>query len=265
MQGSGTSTASAYPQHIPSDPGSSQGHSTGRILTNHPSWLLYSDSNVSLEPSVKGWRDQIFQFLRGRCSRRNRGYSNGISSHYGGTSSLQGRGSIYCSGEGSIIYSRGAAPTSFPYSITAGCTPSSDGVVVISGGDSEGARGWSTTGGTVPTYSPRGAVGYGTEDTGWGTVSGSAGGGGSGCYGGKLGVGRGSGYGYDASQRQKAVSTSAGQGMYGGASGYGTGGELSSGGGGMAQVMQQKCPVVIPDIEPQQIKQSCQWPPSQKK
>lgn len=208
---------------------------------------------------------QIFQFFRGRCSRQNRGYSNGISSHYGGTPSLQGRGSIFCSGEGSITYSRGAAPTSFPYSITAGCTPSSDGVVVISGGDSEGASGWSTTGGTVPTYSPRGAVGYGTEDRGWGMAGGSAGGGGSGCYSGKLGVERGSGYGYDASQRQKAVSTSAGQGLYGGASGYGTREELSSGGAGMAQVMQQKCPVVIPDIEPQQIKQSCQWPPSQKK
>lgn len=120
-------------------------------------------------------------------------------------------------------------------------------------------------GGTVPTYSPRGAAGYGSEDAGWGMVGGSAGGGGSGCYSGKLGVGRGSGYGYDAPQRQKAVTTSAGQGLYGGASGYGTGGELSSGGAGMAQVMQQKCPVVIPDIEPQQIKQSSQWPPIQKK
>lgn len=120
-------------------------------------------------------------------------------------------------------------------------------------------------GGTVPTYSPRGAAGYGSEDAGWGMVGGSAGGGGSGCYSGKLGVGRGSGCGYDAPQRQKAVTTSVGQGLYGGASGYGNGGELSSGGAGMAQVMQQKCPVVIPDIEPQQIKQSSQWPPSQKK
>ncbi|XP_072214430.1 uncharacterized protein [Excalfactoria chinensis] len=208
---------------------------------------------------------KIFQYLRGRCSRSNRGYSNGISSHYGDTSTLHGRGSLFCSGEGSIIYSRGAAPTSSPYSITVECTPGSDGVAVISGGDSEGASGWSTMGGTVPTYSPRGAAGYGTEDAGWGMAGGSGGDGGSGCYSGKLGVGRGSGYGYGASQKQKAVSTSSGQGLYGGASGYGTGGEFSSGGAGMAQVMQQKCPVVIPSIEPQQIKQSCQWPPSQKK
>ncbi|XP_021232118.1 keratin, type I cytoskeletal 9-like [Numida meleagris] len=210
---------------------------------------------------------QIFQFLRGRCSRQNRGYSNGISSHYGGTPSLQGRGSFFCSGEGSIIYSRGAVPTSSPYSTTGESMPGSDGVVVVPGGDSEGASGWSTTGGTVPTYRPRGAAGYGTEDTGWSMAGGSGGGGGAGCYSGRLGVGtgRGSSYGYDASQRQKAVTTSAGQGLYGGASGYGTSGELSSGGAGTAQITQQKCPVVVPDIEPQQIKQSCQWLPSQKK
>ncbi|XP_065605088.1 loricrin-like [Cyrtonyx montezumae] len=211
------------------------------------------------------WLRRIFQFLRRRCSRQNGGYSNYISSNYGGTPSLQGHGSFFCGGEGSIIYSRGAVPTSSPYSITAGCTPGSDGVVVISGGDSEGTSGWSTTGGTVPIYSPRGTAGYGIEDRGWSIAGGSAGGGG--CYSGKLGTGagRGSSYGYDAPQRQKALTTSAGQGLYGGTSGYGTGGELSSGSAGIAQVTQQKCPVVIPDIEPQQIKQSCQWPPSQKK
>ncbi|XP_076216184.1 uncharacterized protein LOC143171238 [Aptenodytes patagonicus] len=232
------------------------------------------------------WLRRIYHCLRGRCARRNRGYSNDISSHHrgcggssGGSSSLQGHGSFFCGGEGSVIYSRTSSscqpmPTSSTYGIAGGYRCGGDGSVVITSGDSEGTSGWAIAGGTAPVYDTRGAIGCSSEDSGQNIIGSSGGGGGSSCHSGRLGItaGGGSGYGYDASPREKALTTgggSGGSGYYSGGLGYGigpcSGPELSSGGGGSSQAMQQKCPVVIPNIEAHQSKQTSHWPPSQKK
>ncbi|XP_009579895.1 PREDICTED: loricrin-like, partial [Fulmarus glacialis] len=212
----------------------------------------------------------IYHCLHRRCARRNRGYSNDISSHHRGccSSSLQGHGSFFCGGEGSVIYSRGASscqpmPTSTTYGVAGGYRCGGDGSVVITSGDSEGTPGWGIAGGTVPVYGTGGAIGCSSEDSGQNIIGSSGGGGGSS---GKLGIteGGGPGYGYDTSPSKKALTTGGGSGS--GGSGYGigecSGPELSA---GSSQAMQQKCPVVIPSIEVNQSKQTNQWPPSQKK
>ncbi|XP_009964109.3 keratin, type II cytoskeletal 2 epidermal-like [Tyto alba] len=231
------------------------------------------------------WLRRIYHCLRGRRARRNRGYSNEISSHHrgcygssGGLSSIQGHGSFFCGGEGSVIYSRGASPcqpmpTSSTYNVAGGYRCGSDGSVVITSGDNRGTSGWDISGGTVPVYGSRGKIGCSSEDSGQNIIISSGDGGGSICHSGKLGIaaGGGSGYGYDASPREKALTggVSGGSGCHSGGLGYGirgcSGPELSSGGDGFSQDMQQKCPVVIPNIEDHQCKQSSQWPPSQKK
>lgn len=225
---------------------------------------------------------QIYHCLRRRCARRNRGYSDEISSHHrghhsGGFPTLQGHGSFFCGGEGSVIYScsRGPSfcqpmPRSSTYSIEGGYRCGGEGSVAISSGDSGGTSRWGIAEGTVPVYGTGSGIGCGSEDV----IESSGGGGGSICHSGKLGIteGGGSGYGYDASPREKALTTYGGSGgsvSYSGGSGYGMGGcsgpELSSGVGGSSQAMQQKCPVVVPTVEAQQSKQTSHWPPSQKK
>ncbi|XP_035202354.1 loricrin-like [Oxyura jamaicensis] len=232
---------------------------------------------------IGGEQGRIFQCLRGRCSRRNRGYNNNIPSQYGGcqgcSSSIEGRGSFFFGGDGSVTCSREASlcpamPASSTCSVAAGYSCGGDGAVIISSGDSRGTSGWSTAGGTVPAYSTRRGAEYGIEDAGRRMLGSSRVGGGSSCYTGNLGIsaGRGSSYGGDACHREKALTaggSSGGAGFSSGASGYGSGEfsspELSPGGAGSSQAMQQKCPVVIPDIETQQSKKSCHWPSSQKK
>ncbi|XP_009984264.1 PREDICTED: loricrin-like, partial [Tauraco erythrolophus] len=223
----------------------------------------------------------IYHCLRGRCARRSRGYNE--NSHHGGCysssegfSSLQGHGSFFCGREGSVTCSRGTSswqpmPTSSTCSIAAGYSCGGDGSVVIASDDSGGTSGWGVAEGTVPVYSTGRRIGYSREDSGRNIIGSSGGGGGST---GRLGitVGGGSGYGYDASPRERALTTGGdgdGSGYYSGGSGYGTGGysgpELSSGGGGSSQATQQKCPVDVPKIKTQQSKQTSHWPPSQKK
>ncbi|XP_010125593.1 PREDICTED: loricrin-like, partial [Chlamydotis macqueenii] len=218
-----------------------------------------------------------------RRDRQNRGYSNEISSHHRGCSSssrgfsdVHGHGSFFCGGEGSVIYSgrpSSSQPmaTSSTYSIAGGYRCVGDGSVVIASSDSGGTSGWGIAGGTVPVYGTGGQIG--SEDSGH-NIIGSSRDGGSTCQGEKLGIatGGGSGYGYDSSPREKPFTRGGGSGGsgYGSrGSGYDIGGcsgpELSFGGGGSSQAMQQKCPVVIPNIEAHQSKQSSQWPPSQKK
>lgn len=228
---------------------------------------------------------QIYHFFRGRCARQNRGYNNEISSHHrgcytsnGNISSLHGHGSFFCDGEGSVIYSRGASsyqpmPTSSTHNIAGAYRCSGDGSVVIASGDNGGTSGWGITGGRVPVYGTIGRIGCSSEDSGQNIIGSSESGGGSSCHSGKLGItaGGGSGYGYDASPREKALTGggSGGSGYYSGELGYGIGGcsgpELSSGGGEFSQTMQQKCPVVVPNIKAHYSKQTSQWPPSQKK
>nr|XP_013797879.1 PREDICTED: loricrin-like [Apteryx mantelli mantelli] len=204
---------------------------------------------------------QIYQYLRGRCPRRNRGYSHEISSHHGGgygssggVSNLQGHGSFFCGGEGSVIYSRGVSPcpsmtASSTYGIGRGYGHGSDGSVVVVSGDSSGSPAWGTARGSV--CDTGGGPRYSIEDSG--NIVSSGGGGGSSCYSGRLGY---SSYGCDAS-RDKSI--------MGGGSGYCGGPEISSGGSGSSPSMQQKCPVVVPDIKSRQTKQDCHWPASQKK
>ncbi|XP_010293800.1 PREDICTED: loricrin-like, partial [Phaethon lepturus] len=225
----------------------------------------------------------IYHCLRGRCARRNRGYSNDISHHRaccsGDFSSLQGHGSFFCGGEGSVIYSRGASscqpmPTSSTYSVAGGYRCGGDGSVVIASGDSGGTSSWGIEGGTVPVHGTGAGIGCSGDDSGQNIIGSSGAGGGSSCHSGKLGITAGGGfeYGCDASPREKALTAggdSGRSGYYSGGLGYGIGGcsgpELSSGGSGSSQATQQKCPVVVPDIEAHQSKQTSHWPPSQKK
>jgi len=111
-------------------------------------------------------------------------------------------------------------------------------------------------------------------DSGHNITGSSGGGGGSSCHSGRLSITAAGGYGYryDAAPRETALTAgggSGGSGHYHGGLGYGvmgcSGPELSSGGGGCSQAMQQKCPVVVPIIEAEQSKQTSYWPPSQKK
>ncbi|XP_010081332.1 PREDICTED: loricrin-like, partial [Pterocles gutturalis] len=180
----------------------------------------------------------IYRYLRERCAQRNRGYSNEISSHRRGNhSNLHGHGSFFCSGEGSIIYSRDASSwqpmsTLSTYNAAGRYRCDGDGSVVITSGNSGGTSGWGAAGGTVPVYGRNPFVS-------------SGGGGGSTCHSERLGIagGGGSGSGYSS------------RGL-----GYGIGGysspELSYGGGGCSQAIQQKCPVVIPNIDTQQSKRA---------
>ncbi|XP_010160677.1 keratin, type I cytoskeletal 9-like [Antrostomus carolinensis] len=190
---------------------------------------------------------KISQYLRRRCARRNRGYGNERSHHRRfnssrSSSSLRGHGSFHCAGEGSIVYSRRSSsgqpmPMSPPYSIDGGYRGDRDGPVVITSGDNEGTSGWGDIGGgTVPAYGIGGGIGSSGEDLGHNIIGSS----GSSCHSGKpvVTLGGGSGYGY-----------------HGGQSGYGK----------TSPAMQQKCPVVIPKIEPQQSKKTNHWPLSQKK
>lgn len=126
--------------------------------------------------------------------------------------------------------------------------------------------GWGIAGGTVPVYGSGGGMGCSSEDSGQNPFSSSGGGGGS------ITAGGGSAYGYDASLGENALTAgggSGGSGYYSGGLGYGVGGysgpELSFGGGDFSQATQQKCPVVVPNIEAHQSKQTSHWPPSQKK
>lgn len=113
-------------------------------------------------------------------------------------------------------------------------------------------------------------MGYGSEDLGP-AIPGAGGGGGSVYHGRDLGIAEGAGYGYPAplSDGLSAGGVTEGSGYYGGGLGYGAGTlpgpELSPAGAGCAQVVQQKCPVVVPTIKTQQCKQSTHWPPVQKK
>ncbi|XP_009999901.1 PREDICTED: loricrin-like [Chaetura pelagica] len=202
---------------------------------------------------------RIYQWLSRRCPRRNRGFNHEIFSHHRGgrSGNIHGRGSFFCDGEGSVIYDRGPSPywpSSSTWDITGRYSCGGDGSVVITSRDSEGTTSWGISGGTVPTYGTGHGMGS-SEDSG--------GGGGSSYHGGIR---------YDVSPRESALPTcrgGGGAGWYSGGSGYGTGGyscpEFSSGGAGSSQDMQQKCPVVIPNIEPQQSKKTSQWPLSEKK
>ncbi|XP_009947465.1 PREDICTED: loricrin-like, partial [Leptosomus discolor] len=218
----------------------------------------------------------IFHCLRGRCARRNRDYSNEISLHH---RRYCNNGSVFCGGEHSVTYSRGASShqptaTSSTCSISGGYRCGGDGSIVISSGDSGGPSGWGIAGGTVPVYGTGGGIGCSSEDSGWNIVGSSEGSGGSSCHSDKWDItaGGGYGYGYDASPREKPLTTdggSGGSGYYSGGLGYGirgcSGPEISSGGCGSSQAMQQKCPVVVPNIKANQSKESSYWPPSQKK
>ncbi|XP_068778271.1 uncharacterized protein [Struthio camelus] len=225
------------------------------------------------------WLRRIYQYLRRRCPRRDRGYSHEISSHHGedygssgGVSSLQGHGSFFCGGEGSVAYSRGISPChsmleSSTYGTGEEYRCGGDRSVVL---DSGGSSAWGTARGSV--CSTGGGPRYSIEDSGH--IVSSGGGGVSSSYSGRLGYGtrRGSSYGCDASSRDKSIimsGDSSGSGYCGGGSGYGTGEssgpEISSGGTGPSQSVQQKCPVVVPDIKSHQTKQACKWPASQKK
>ncbi|XP_074784889.1 uncharacterized protein LOC141971450 [Athene noctua] len=247
-------------------------------LCKRPSGVQHNDGNNAT-------RNTIYRYLRGRCARRNRGYSDEISHHRGicsssgGFSNLQGHGSFFCGGEGSVIYSRGPSsfqpmPTSSPYSVAGEYRCGSDGSIVIASGDNGGTSGWGTAGGAVPVYGSGGGIGCSSEDSGWNITGSSGDGGGPSCHSGRLGIaaGGGYGYGYDASPRERALTrggVSGGSGCYSGGSSYGIGGysspEFSSGGKGSSPAMQQKCPVVIPNIEDHQSKKTSQWLPIQKK
>lgn len=92
---------------------------------------------------------------------------------------------------------------------------------------------------------------------------------GSGVVAGYDGGDLGAGYGYseplsDALTTGGVVEGSGSYGGYGAATFQSS--ELGPAGGECTQVVQQKCPVVVPTaIKTQQCKQSTQWPPIQKK
>ncbi|XP_053856902.1 uncharacterized protein LOC128820273 [Vidua macroura] len=210
---------------------------------------------------------QIYHYLRRKCSRRNRGYSREISlSHRrfcsGAFANRHGRASFSYDGEGSVTYSRRPSsclplPAPAPYSISGGYS-------CDTGGDCGVTSSWDLTVGTVPVYGSGVGMGYSSEDVGPVYHGGNSG----------MAEGAGAGYEYSAplSDTLCTGGVSEGSGYYGGGYGYGTHGsgtfpgpELSPAGGGCAQVVQQKCPVVVPTIKTQQCKQSTHWPPIQKK
>ncbi|XP_064494511.1 keratin, type I cytoskeletal 9-like [Pseudopipra pipra] len=222
------------------------------------------------------WLKKLYRCLRAKCAHRRRGYSRDISLHHGGFCSGSfsdplGRASFSCGREGSVTYTRRPSysprpsycppvPASPPYSVSGGYTCGGGGSVVIPGGGCGGTAGWGGTGGTVPVYAPRGGGGD------WGHSLGGEGG--STLHPGDLGGG--SGYGFPAPPSDaSAGGGTGGPGYYSGGSGYAPGGvsgpELSPGGGGCSQVLQQKCPVVVPSTKSQQCKQKSHWPPGQKK
>ncbi|XP_057243422.1 uncharacterized protein LOC130586585 [Malurus melanocephalus] len=224
------------------------------------------------------WLKRIYHWLRRKCSRRHRGYSREMSlSHHGfcsgAFSNRHGRASFSCSGDGSVHYTRRPPPwrpppPPAPYSISGRFSCDGEGSIVVSSGDSGVTSGWDATVGTVPVYGPGVGMGYGSEDLGP-VISSTGGGGGSMYHGGDLGITGGAGGGYGYSTPLTTGGVTEGSGYYGGGLGYGIGTfpavELSPAGGGCAQVVQQKCPVVVPSTKTQQCKQSTHWPPVQKK
>ncbi|XP_010139744.1 PREDICTED: loricrin-like, partial [Buceros rhinoceros silvestris] len=217
----------------------------------------------------------IYRCLRGR--RRNRGYSHETCSHdrghgngSGGLSDIQGHGSFFCGGEGTVTYNPGASsyqpmPRSPTYSISGRCRGGGEGSVVITSGDNRDTSGWGTVEGSVSVYSSNSERGYNTEDSGPNVIGSSGSGGESSYHGGNSGITAG-GYGHEDPATSGG---SGGSGYYSGGVGYGyrgySGPEFSSGGGGSSQATQQKCPVVIPDIKAHQSKKTSHWPPSEKK
>ncbi|XP_056366764.1 uncharacterized protein LOC130263253 [Oenanthe melanoleuca] len=203
------------------------------------------------------WLKRLYHCLRRKCSRRNRGYSREISlghRRFCSGSFSDGRASFTCGGEGSVSYSRRPScwpplPAPVPYSIPVGS--SCDGPVATSGRCGL-TSGWEVAVETVPVYGAAVAAGYGEDVGGGGFIQ----------HGGDLGAG----YGYSA----PLSDTLTAGGVTEGAGGYGVATfptpELIPAGGECAQVVQQKCPVVVPTaIKTQQCKQSTQWPPIQKK
>ncbi|KAL2295573.1 hypothetical protein Nmel_018683 [Mimus melanotis] len=192
---------------------------------------------------------QLYHCLRRKCSRRSRGYSRDISlSHrrFCSGSFSDGRASFSCGGEGSVTYSRRPPccpplPAPAPYSIPAGSSCDSHAWPVATSGRCGLTSGWEAPVGAVPVYGP--------EDVGAGDL--------------------GAGYGYSAPLSDTLTPGGVAEGS-GGYDGYGAaafpGAELGHTGGECAQVVQQKCPVVVPaTVKGQQCKQSTQWPPIQKK
>nr|XP_005496813.1 keratin, type II cytoskeletal 2 oral-like [Zonotrichia albicollis] len=234
------------------------------------------------------WLKRLYHYLRRKWSRRNRGYSREISlSHHGFCSGAftnrHGRASFSCGRDSSVTYSRRPSscpplPAPAPYSISGRFSCDTDGSLVVSSGDCGVTSSWDPVVRTVPVYGSGMGMEYGGEDVG-SVISSAGGGGGSVYHGGSSRVveGAGAGYGYSAplSDTLSTGGLSEGSGYYGGGYGYGTygtygtgmlpGPEISPVGTGCAQVVQQKCPVVIPTIKSEQCKQSTHWPPIQKK
>ncbi|KAL9823034.1 uncharacterized protein GJ701_015864 [Geothlypis trichas] len=228
------------------------------------------------------WLKRLYHSLRRKWSWRNRGYSREISLGHRGFCSgaftgRHGRASFSCGGDSSVTYSRRPSPcpplpAPAPYSISGRFSCDTDGSLVVSGGDCGVTSGWDPVVRTVPVYGSGVGMEYCGGDVG--SVISSSTGGGSVYHGGSSGVveGAGAGYGYSAplGDPLSAGGVSEGSGHYGGGYGYGTygtygtgmlaGPELSP-----AQVVQQKCPVVVPTIKSEQCKQSTLWPPIQKK
>ncbi|XP_063277145.1 uncharacterized protein LOC134563224 [Prinia subflava] len=215
---------------------------------------------------------RLYHFLQRKCSRRNRGYSRDISLSHGGfcsgsLSTHHGRASFTCGRDCSVTYTRRPSacpplPPPAPYSVSAGFSCDTHGSLEVTSGDCGVTSGWDPTVGTVPVYGP----GTRYEDVGPVLTSG-----GSTYHAGDLGMAEGAGYGYTMPLRDTLTAgrVTEGPGYYGEGLGYGAGAfpgpELGPAGGGCAQVVQQKCPVVVPPIKSQQCKQSPQWPPVQKK
>ncbi|XP_071435574.1 PE-PGRS family protein PE_PGRS26-like [Pithys albifrons albifrons] len=230
------------------------------------------------------WLKAIYHLLRCKRAHRNRGYSSEISLGHGrycrgSFSNPHGHVSFTCGREGSVSYTRRPSycpwpsycppvPRSPPYSISGGYTCDTDGSVAIGSGDGGGTSGWGVTVGTVPVYGTGGGGGYGMEGSGH-AMGISEGEEGSVYPDGAPGGGAGYGYSDPPSDALMPGGVSEGAGGSSGGSGYALGGfsgpEHGPGGGGCSQVVQQKCPVVVPNIKTQQCKQSNLWPPSQKK
>nr|XP_030147490.3 glycine-rich cell wall structural protein 2-like [Taeniopygia guttata] len=224
------------------------------------------------------WMKRLYHYLRRKCSRRNRGYSRDISMNHrgfcsGAFANRHGHTSFSCSGESSVTYSR--RPSSCPPLPAPAPYSTSGGYSWDTSGDCGVTSGWDPTVGTIPVYGPGVGMGYSSEDVGP-AISSAGGGGGSIYHGGNSGMAEeaGAGYGYSAplSDTLSTGRVSEGSGYYGGGYGYGTHGagtflgpELGPAGGGCAQVVQQKCPVVVPPVKTKQCKQSTHWPPIQKK
>ncbi|XP_032568732.1 5'-3' exoribonuclease 2-like [Chiroxiphia lanceolata] len=171
---------------------------------------------------------KLYRCLRAKCAHRHRGYSREISLHHGG----------FCSGSFSDPLGRASFSCGREGSVTYTRRPSYC---------------------PRPSYSPRPSYCPPVPASPPYSVSG-----GYTCGGeGSVVITSGDCGDTDA----LAGGGTGGPGYYGGGSGYALGGvsELSPGGAGCSQVVQQKCPVVIPSTKSQQCKQKSHWPPRQKK